>query len=48
MGTPIPVTVKGQTLYVCCRGCVTKVQNDPDGYLRKVQAERGEQSRGTL
>lgn len=48
MGTPIPVTVKGQTLYVCCRGCVAKVQRDPDGYLRKVLAERGEQSHGTL
>lgn len=48
MGTPIAVTVKGQTVYVCCRGCVAKVQNDPDGYLRKVQAERGEQAHGTL
>lgn len=38
-GTPIPVTVKGRTIYVCCRGCVTKVQRDPDTYLRKVDAE---------
>jgi hypothetical protein len=42
MGTPIPVTVKGQTIYVCCRGCVAKVQRDPDAFLRKVAAERGE------
>lgn len=48
MGTPIPVTVNGQTIYVCCRGCVAKVQRDPDGYLRKVQAERGQQPQGTL
>lgn len=47
MGTPIPVTVKGQTIYVCCRGCVAKVQADPNGYLRKVSAQRGGQSRGT-
>jgi YHS domain-containing protein len=40
MDTPIPVTVKGQTIYVCCRGCVAKVQANPDFYLQKVQAER--------
>jgi YHS domain-containing protein len=42
MGTPIPVTVKGQTIYVCCKSCVAKVQRDPDKYLRKVKAERGQ------
>lgn len=47
MGTPIPVTVKGQTIYVCCQGCVAKVQRDPDTYLRKVQAERNGQSHNT-
>jgi hypothetical protein len=47
MGTPIPVTVKGQTIYVCCKGCVAKVQANPDFYLQKVQAERGGQSQGT-
>ncbi len=40
MGAPIPVTVRGQTIWVCCRGCVAKVQRDPDKYLRKVEAER--------
>ena len=40
MGKPIPVTVRGQTIWVCCRGCVAKVQRDPDKYLRKVEAER--------
>ncbi|MHB1426477.1 MAG: hypothetical protein ACYC3I_25225 [Gemmataceae bacterium] len=47
MGTPIPVTVKGQTIYVCCRGCVAKVERDPDTYLRKVQAERDGKPQGT-
>jgi hypothetical protein len=47
MGTPIPVTVKGQTIYVCCKGCVAKVQANPDFYLQKVQAERDGQSQGT-
>lgn len=40
MGPPIPVTVGGQTIYVCCRGCATRVQRDPEQYLRKVEAER--------
>jgi len=43
MGKPIPVTVKGETIYVCCRGCTKKVQADPDQYLAKVRAERGTQ-----
>lgn len=40
MGEPIPVAVKGQTVYVCCKGCVSKVQRDPDKYLAVVAAER--------
>jgi hypothetical protein len=41
MGEPIPVVVKGQTVYVCCKGCVAKVQRDPDKYLAIANAERG-------
>lgn len=40
MGPAIPVTVKGQTIYVCCRGCASRVQRDPDAYLAKVDSER--------
>ncbi len=40
MGTPIPVTVNGQTLYVCCQGCAGKVRKNPDAYLAKVIRER--------
>ena len=40
MGPPVPVTVKGQTIYVCCQGCVESVQRDPDTYLAKVIQER--------
>lgn len=40
MGPPIPVTVKGQTIFVCCQGCVESVQSDPDAYLAKVMRER--------
>jgi hypothetical protein len=44
MGDPIPVQVKGQTIYVCCNGCVNKVKKDPDKYLKKVEAERSGRS----
>lgn len=40
MGTPIPVTVKGQTIYVCCQGCAGKVRKDPGASLAKVMKER--------
>jgi hypothetical protein len=40
MGQAIPVTVRGETIYVCCRGCVGKVQREPDKYFSKVLAER--------
>lgn len=43
MGPPVPVTVKGQTIYVCCEGCADTVQADPDLYLAKVMQERGGQ-----
>lgn len=40
MGTPIPVTVNGQTVYVCCRDCAAKVRKDPGTYLARVMKER--------
>ena len=40
MGDPIPVTVKGQTVYVCCRGCAAKAQANPDKTLAAVAADR--------
>ena len=43
MGDAIPVTVKGQTIYVCCAGCVESVQSDPAPYLAKVMRERSGQ-----
>jgi len=40
MGGPWRVTVKGQSVYVCCKGCVPKVQADPDQYIRRVATAR--------
>lgn len=38
-GGAIPVTVRGQTVYVCCQGCVGKVKKNPDLYLAKVRED---------
>lgn len=43
MGPPVAVNVKGQTIYVCCEGCVKTVQGDPDQYIAKVMRERSGQ-----
>lgn len=40
VANPVPVVVKGQTVYVCCAKCAAKVKADPDTYLARVAAER--------
>jgi hypothetical protein len=39
-GNAYAVTVKGQTIYVCCADCISKVQANPDLYLTRVAVER--------
>jgi hypothetical protein len=39
-GSPVPLTLKGETIYVCCSSCVEKAKEAPDGCLAKVKAER--------
>lgn len=41
MGPAVPVNIAGQTIYVCCEGCVQTVQSDPGQYLAKAVQERG-------
>jgi hypothetical protein len=36
MGDPIKVLVGGQPLYLCCKGCLAKVQSTPEAYLLKA------------
>ncbi|MHB1035106.1 MAG: hypothetical protein ACYC35_19795 [Pirellulales bacterium] len=36
MGEPVKVLIDGRPLYLCCKGCLAKVQGDPEAYLRKV------------
>ena len=39
MGPPIPVTVEGKTIQVCCDGCVAAVEKNPEKYLKVVEDE---------
>ena len=40
MGPPVKVLVGDQAVYLCCKGCLGKVQEDPEFYLKKpVSAE---------
>ena len=34
-GTPIKILVDGQPVFVCCKGCVSSVREDPDQFLAK-------------
>jgi YHS domain-containing protein len=37
MGKPVKITVKGQTVFLCCAGCEEAVRKDPDKYLAKLK-----------
>ncbi|MHC4177124.1 MAG: heavy metal-binding domain-containing protein [Planctomycetota bacterium] len=36
MGTPVKVTIHGQSIYLCCEGCLGRVKKDPQRYLAKA------------
>ena len=36
MGPPIKLDIKGQPVFVCCKGCNRKAKADPDKTLAKV------------
>ena len=37
MGAPCKVTVKGQTVFLCCDGCEEKLRHNADMYLAKLK-----------
>lgn len=39
MGVPVKTSVKGHTVFLCCKGCQGAVDKDPDGTLRKLGKE---------
>ena len=36
MGQPIKLLVDGKPLFLCCKGCIKKVQSEPEKYLAMV------------
>ena len=36
MGPPVKVMLKGQPVFLCCKGCVKDAEKDPEGTLKKV------------
>jgi hypothetical protein len=44
MGTPIKVTIKEETVWLCCKGCVKKARANPEKTLAKVKALKAKQS----
>lgn len=36
-GTPLKMTIDGRSLFVCCQGCIQKVQANPQLYLATVR-----------
>lgn len=43
-GAPIKLVVGDQPIYVCCKGCVSQVQDNPEAFLGSVQAIAAAQS----
>ena len=39
MGGPIPVEVAGRKVFICCKGCESKLKKDPQKYLAKLKKE---------
>jgi membrane fusion protein, copper/silver efflux system len=40
MGVPIKITLRGQTVFLCCKGCIGKAKRSPDEILKKLTDAR--------
>ncbi len=40
MGVPIKTTLRGQTVFLCCKGCIAKAKQHPDEILKKLAEGR--------
>jgi hypothetical protein len=40
MGTPVRVVIKGEPVFLCCKGCRKEAEKDPDATLAKVRQLR--------
>ena len=46
MGVPVKITLRGQTVFLCCKGCMGKAKRNPDEMLKKLaEARRGQARR---
>ena len=37
MGVPLKIDIKGQPVFICCKGCQKKAEKDPDATLTKLE-----------
>jgi len=40
-GLPIKALIGDQPVYLCCKGCIRKLQAEPQAYLAKIASPRG-------
>jgi uncharacterized protein (TIGR03000 family) len=45
MGVPVKIILKGQPVFLCCEGCVEKVQQEPNKTLAKVKELKAKNAR---
>lgn len=48
MGVPIKLDIKGQPIFVCCKGCVKKAEADPEKTIAKVAELKVKKAAETL
>ncbi len=36
MGVPVKITLRGQAVFLCCKGCIAKAKQNPDETLKKL------------
>ena len=47
MGPPIKVTIKGEAVFVCCKGCKKKAEENPERTLAKLKELQGKKRQQT-
>lgn len=45
MGAPIKIELKGQPVFLCCKGCKRKAEANPDATLAKVEELKAKKNR---
>ena len=46
MGPPLKLDIKGQAVFVCCKGCKRKAEADPDRTLAKLAELKNKKAAG--